>query len=241
MSSDDYYDILGLGRGASETDIKKAYRKLAVKWHPDKNPNNREEAESMFKGIAEAYDVLSDPQKRAAYDRYGKDGLDGQSHPSGGGGFSGHGVHDFAHADEIFRRFFGGRDPFADFFGDDDASPFGSVFGPSSFGGRVGGRGMFRSMMDDDDFFGGGMMGGGGFSSFSSSSFGGGGGFSQSTSTSTRIENGVRVTRKTTTKTDASGQTTTTVEESRTGPDGRTETRMLQGDEAGSSAGRRIR
>ena len=56
MSSDDYYDILGLGRGASETDIKKAYRKLAVKWHPDKNPDNREEAEGMFKGIAEAYD-----------------------------------------------------------------------------------------------------------------------------------------------------------------------------------------
>jgi DnaJ-class molecular chaperone len=83
-----------------------AYRKLAVQWHPDKNPDRKEEAEAMFKAVAEAYEVLSNPDKRAAYDRYGHAGL-----RSGGGGgrsqgFS-TGVHNFADADEIFRQFFG--------------------------------------------------------------------------------------------------------------------------------------
>jgi len=238
-SDEDYYDLLGIDRNASEQEIKKAYRKLAIAWHPDKNPDDPQAAEAMFKEIAEAYDCLSDANKRSAYDRYGKEGIS----RGGASGFGAQGgVHDFADANEIFKRFFGGRDPFADFFGDDDDGPFGgrtgfgggSIFGRSAFGG--GG-----------DFFSGGFGGGvgggmgGGFSSFSSSSFGGGAGFSKSISTSTTVENGVRVTRKTTTETGPDGQTTTTVEESRTNPDGRTETRFLEGEAATAAARQRLR
>ena len=263
MADDSYYDILGVSRDASEDEIKKAYRKLAIRYHPDKNPDAREEAEAKFKSIAEAYDVLSDQQKRASYDRFGKQGLAG----GGGGGHDFHGgVHSFEHADEIFRRFFGGRDPFADFFGDDDGfgfgrSAFGSMFGGRGRGGRGGGDffgdvgfggggfssfssssfgGMGGGGFSSSQSFGDVGFGGGGFSSFSSSSFGGmgGGGFSSSQSISTSIENGVRVTRKTTTQTTSNGQTSTTVEETRTTPDGRTETVMLQGPEASAAAGR---
>ena len=70
MPKRDYYEILGLERGAESEVIKKAYRKLAVKYHPDKNPGDKA-AEETFKEIGEAYEVLSDPQKRAAYDQYG--------------------------------------------------------------------------------------------------------------------------------------------------------------------------
>ena len=70
MASTDYYELLGVSRDASEADLKKAYRKLAVKYHPDKNPGD-EAAEAKFKEISEAYDVLKDADKRAAYDRYG--------------------------------------------------------------------------------------------------------------------------------------------------------------------------
>ena len=80
--SSDYYDLLGVSRTASDDDIKKAYRKVAMKYHPDKNPGDQE-AEKKFKEITAAYDVLKDPQKRAAYDRYGVDGMNGH-----GGGFS---------------------------------------------------------------------------------------------------------------------------------------------------------
>uniref|UniRef100_A0A8P0PLM7 DnaJ heat shock protein family (Hsp40) member B6 n=1 Tax=Canis lupus familiaris TaxID=9615 RepID=A0A8P0PLM7_CANLF len=114
----DYYEVLGVQRHASAEDIKKAYRKLALKWHPDKNPENKEEAERKFKQVAEAYEVLSDAKKRDIYDRYGKEGLNG-----GGGG----GLHfdtpfefgfTFRNPDDVFREFFGGRDPFSfDFFG----------------------------------------------------------------------------------------------------------------------------
>ncbi|KAM4623672.1 dnaJ homolog subfamily B member 2-like [Polymixia lowei] len=78
----EYYHILGVRRDASAEDIKKAYRKLALKWHPDKNPENKEEAEKKFKELSEAYEVLSDANKRSIYDRYGKEGLTGGS---GGG------------------------------------------------------------------------------------------------------------------------------------------------------------
>lgn len=67
----DFYDVLGVSRTASEAEIKKSYRKLAVKWHPDKNPNNQAEASEKFKLIAEAYEVLSDPVKRRQYDMTG--------------------------------------------------------------------------------------------------------------------------------------------------------------------------
>ena len=78
VESDDYYEVLGVSRDANEEQIKKAYRKLAIKWHPDKNPNNKEQAEEMFKRISEAYDVLSNQEKRLVYDKYGKEGLNGK-------------------------------------------------------------------------------------------------------------------------------------------------------------------
>lgn len=118
-----YYEILGVDRKASEADIKKAYKRMALKYHPDKNKDPG--AEERFKEIAEAYEVLVDSDKRATFDRYGEDGLKGNfrrhsqstnEHP-----FSanfGHSAHHrgFAHIDpfEVFRSFFGNRDPFAD-------------------------------------------------------------------------------------------------------------------------------
>jgi len=75
MSETNYYDALELPRNSSDAEIKKAYRKLAMKWHPDKNPDNADEAAKMFQQISEAYDVLSDMEKRAIYDRFGYEGL----------------------------------------------------------------------------------------------------------------------------------------------------------------------
>ena len=80
MSEKDYYEVLGVDRNASDDEIKKAYRKLAVQYHPDKNPGDKE-AEEKFKAAAQAYEVLSDKNKREIYDRYGADGL-----KAGGGG-----------------------------------------------------------------------------------------------------------------------------------------------------------
>lgn len=105
----DYYATLGIERGASDDDVKKAYRKLAMRYHPDRNNGSRD-AEEQFKEITEAYDVLRDPQKRAAYDRYGEAGLRG----SGAGGF--HHV-DLAEALSIFMRDFGGFGGFEEMFG----------------------------------------------------------------------------------------------------------------------------
>ncbi|KAH8074314.1 hypothetical protein JL721_1869 [Aureococcus anophagefferens] len=90
--SDDYYKVLGVHRSADDSQLKKAYRKLAIKYHPDKNPDDKR-AEEYFKAVAEAYDVLSDPQKRAGYDRFGKDGAkaaeQGQDMGGMGQGFGG--------------------------------------------------------------------------------------------------------------------------------------------------------
>lgn len=98
----DCYEILGLGRDASADDIKKAYRKLAIQFHPDKNPGNPE-AEEKFKEAASAYEILSDPEKRARYDRFGHQGV------SGGAGSGIHNMDDiFSHFGDIFGDFFGG-------------------------------------------------------------------------------------------------------------------------------------
>ncbi|HPZ06451.1 MAG TPA: DnaJ domain-containing protein, partial [Clostridiales bacterium] len=75
QSKRDYYEVLGVGRGAGESEIKKAYRKLAKQYHPDVNPGDKE-AEAKFKEVSEAYEVLSDPQKRARYDQFGHAGVD---------------------------------------------------------------------------------------------------------------------------------------------------------------------
>lgn len=103
----DYYEVLGVGRNATEQEIKSAYRKLALQYHPDRNPNNKEFAEEKFKEITEAYSMLADAEKRAIYDRYGHAGL-------GGAGaytpdFS---STIFADFEDIFRDFFGFGDPF---------------------------------------------------------------------------------------------------------------------------------
>ena len=101
MDKRDYYEVLGVSRNATSDEIKKAYRKLARKYHPDANPGDKD-AEAKFKEISEAYVVLSDPEKRAGYDRFGHAGADGQ----GFGGFEGFG--DFGGLGDIFEMFFGG-------------------------------------------------------------------------------------------------------------------------------------
>lgn len=115
MAKRDFYEVLGVEKGTEQQDLKKAFRKLAMKYHPDRNPGDKE-AEAKFKEINEAYEVLSDEQKRAAYDRFGHAGVDPSA---GGGGFGGGG---------------GAGPNFADIFGD----VFGDIFGQGQ-GGRGGG------------------------------------------------------------------------------------------------------
>lgn len=112
MAKRDYYEVLGVDKNASEEDIKKAYRKLAIKYHPDRNPDSKE-AEDKFKEAAEAYDVLHDPQKRQQYDQFGFDA-------PGAGGFGGFGGAGGFSMDDIFSMFgdvFGGRGGFGGFSG----------------------------------------------------------------------------------------------------------------------------
>ena len=104
MSKRDYYDILGVGKSASADEIKKAYRKMAIKFHPDKNPDDKK-AEENFKEAAEAYEVLSNEDKRARYDRFGHEGMRGGGH--GGSHMSMDDI--FSHFGDIFGGAFGGE------------------------------------------------------------------------------------------------------------------------------------
>jgi molecular chaperone DnaJ len=122
MAKRDYYEVLGVAKGASADDIKKAYRKKALEYHPDRNPGDKA-AEEKFKEAAEAYDVLSDDDKRARYDRYGHAGVDGQGY--GGAGFEGMSM------DDILRRFgFDSDDIFSEFFGGGRRGGFGGARQP---------------------------------------------------------------------------------------------------------------
>ena len=121
MAKRDYYEVLEVDRAASEEEIKKAYRKLAIKYHPDKNPGDKT-AEEKFKELGEAYEALCDSQKRAAYDQYGHAAFD--SRARGAGGFRGGGFHD---PFEIFREVFGGGagSIFDELFGGERRDPTG--------------------------------------------------------------------------------------------------------------------
>lgn len=225
LESDDYFEVLGLSRAsATEAEIKRAYRKLAVQWHPDKNRSHAR-AEEYFKKIGEAYAVLSDPEKRKIYERYGKEGLGGGSAGSGAAagdndpytrsygdhfGFHEHPGFSSRHARDIFEAFFSGRDPFEAFFGGGgdtrrSSRAHGADWGGSSMGFSFGG-------------FGGGGFGGLGSMMLDSVFDDDFGGFSQSVSSSTYTDrDGHVVTKKTTTTIDANGRSETLTEEFRNG------------------------
>ena len=109
MSKRDYYEILGISRQATPEELKKAYRKLAMKYHPDRNPDDSDKkAEIKFKEAKEAYEILNDPQKRAAYDQYGHAAVDPSMGGRGPGGFNGGAGFDDIF--DIFGDIFGGRE-----------------------------------------------------------------------------------------------------------------------------------
>lgn len=195
----DYYRILEVTKASSTAEIKKAYRRLALKWHPDKNPDNPDEANKKFKEISEAYEVLSDEKKRRVYDQYGREGLnERRGRPRQyqdedmeffGGGFP----FTFRDPEEVFREFFGG-------------SPFGELFGAGRRSHRSGGHhdtvaSMFSPMgglggFGFEDMFSNLDGNGVSFTSFSSTFGNNASPVTKRTSTSTRFINGKKITTK---------------------------------------------
>jgi len=201
--SGDYYSILEVTPNASINDIKKSYRKLALKWHPDKNPDNQEQANRMFKEISEAYEVLSDDKKRKVYNQYGKDGLINGG--SGNGGRRRSNQRHPGHFDPFGQDFgpgffsFSFRDPedvFKEFFNTSDVTDL--LFPGQRFSN---GHQEISSMMNPFGFggFGGGF--GSGFDNmfsmanngYSGHTVNGGGGNVKRTSISTRFSNGKKL------------------------------------------------
>jgi molecular chaperone DnaJ len=131
-SSRNYYDILGVAKNASQEELKKAYRKLAIKYHPDKNPGNKE-AEDQFKELSHAYEILSDQNKRAQYDQFGHEAFTRSG--AGKASYGGHGGFEFHDPFDIFRDVFGGN-----------SGIFGDIFGDMS-----GGRKRYSGPMDGSD------------------------------------------------------------------------------------------
>ena len=203
----EYYDLLDLKSDATNQQIKKAYRKKALKWHPDKNTgHNQEHAKKMFRKVSEAYQILVDPEKRQSYNQWGKNGssFGGQNFTSNSSSFQ--------DADFIFKQFFGGNDPLKTMFEND-------TFFHSAFQNKSN----MRSGNVFNDMFGVGPIGMQGFSnSFSSSSNSfNGRSYSQSVSTTTEmLPDGSRLTTKTTTITKPDGTKESKSEKTVTGSNG---------------------
>ncbi|CAL5010344.1 unnamed protein product [Urochloa decumbens] len=145
----DYYNVLKVNRNATEEDLKKSYRRLAMKWHPDKNPGDaKKEAEAKFKKISEAYEVLSDPQKRAIYDQYGEEGLKASADGGGSSSMNGSANQRFnpRNAEDVFAEFFGSSKPF-EHMGRAKSMRF-QTEGAGTFGGFGGNENKFRSYND---------------------------------------------------------------------------------------------
>lgn len=232
----DFYEILEVNKTATEDEIKKAYRRLALKWHPDKNPTNKTQAEEKFKLIAEAYEVLSDKDKRRRYDHLGREGYaNGRSGGTGGFSSSG-GFHGFS--DDILHEHFQFHNPFDIFnqfmahFGMEDDFGFSlhsfmnphHHHNPASSSRRSQSQQQQQQMALFDNFFSpmrmpgfdhdsfAGDFGGNNISTFNIS-FGTGGGsrpVSKRTTKSTKVINGRRVT---TTRVEENGQTIEIIEE----------------------------
>ncbi|CAB3224530.1 unnamed protein product [Arctia plantaginis] len=200
----DYYRVLGVSRTATESEIKKSYRKLALKWHPDKNPDNADEANRRFKEISEAYEVLSDERKRRVYDQYGKEGLNnGRGRRS-----TADDDYDFGYAsfpftfrdpEEVFREFFGGS-PFGDLFAEINGHGHHHRHGRRSHPSTSLTSSLFGFGMPGlDDIFAHANSNGNTFTSFStfnSSLAGPGSANMRSTTTTTRVVNGKKITTK---------------------------------------------
>eukprot|EP01080_Neovahlkampfia_damariscottae_P012082 gene12082-5575_t len=150
----DYYDVLGVSKSSTPDEIKSAYRKLCMKWHPDRHSENKEEATEKFKEIGEAYQVLSDEKQKKIYDQFGHEGLKS----GGGGGFQQSNVD----PNDLFRQMFGGDFSFSS-FGNGGGSPMDDDDFGSFFGGRSRGGGFSRMFQQ------GGMGQESGFSGFSGS------------------------------------------------------------------------